>query len=319
MRENEGVFSTRWRWLRSVLPGGFALMAATPQGKCSRRLAHRPRDVDRGLPSTKQRTTLFARAEHNRLAGELMSFIAGGAYVSFERIRHLHLRHHRDRADVTCFDYKAFLRKRPLLRHLIYSLEWAHLPAVETLMHLQVILRPLLVQSQRRYLPRTITMLVRGRRCWVQWHGSHSASCSAKWPTDYCWQRSSSSMRSTTFDQYFTDAVPVPLGDRDRNYEQRIRTQRRVGTLSVAQSGDAQLRLPQCPPRARECPLVPPPALHKELFAGSKRELMSLREVLRSFHRNRLKRCSMMIMVASAIRRADGYVWRAHGVSFTVV
>jgi hypothetical protein len=75
-----------------------------------------------------------------------MSFIAGGAYVSFERIRHLHLRHHRDRADVTRFDYKAFLRKRPLLRRLVYSLEWAHLPAVETLMHLQVILRPLLVK-----------------------------------------------------------------------------------------------------------------------------------------------------------------------------
>jgi hypothetical protein len=33
----------------------------------------------------------------------------------------MHLRHHRDRADVTCFDYKTFLRRRPVLRRLVLS------------------------------------------------------------------------------------------------------------------------------------------------------------------------------------------------------
>src|SRR5262245_62010593 len=70
--------------------------------------------------------TLFAAPAHNRLAGEAMSWIAGSAYASFERIRHMHLRHHRERTDVTCFDYKSFLRRHRLLRGITYALEWAH-------------------------------------------------------------------------------------------------------------------------------------------------------------------------------------------------
>jgi fatty acid desaturase len=75
--------------------------------------------------------TLFARPAHNRIAGEAMNWIAGSAYASFERIRHLHLRHHRDRADVACFDYKSFLKRHPIVRRTICALEWVHVPAVE--------------------------------------------------------------------------------------------------------------------------------------------------------------------------------------------
>ena len=41
---------------------------------------------------------------------------------------------------------------------------------------------------------------------------------------------------------------------------------------------------------APACPGTALPALHSELFGGSTRELMSVPELLRSFHRNRLKR-----------------------------
>src|SRR5258706_1223344 len=104
--------------------------------------------------------TLFAAPAHNHFAGDPMSWIAGSAYASFERIRHMHLRHHRDRADVTCFDYKTSLRRRPALRRLTYALEWMHVPAVEILMHAQVILRPFIERSQRLYLPRAALGLV---------------------------------------------------------------------------------------------------------------------------------------------------------------
>jgi hypothetical protein len=59
-----------------------------------------------------------------------MSWVAGGAYASFERVRHMHQRHHRERTDVTCFDYKAFLRRHASLRRFTYVLEWMHVPAV---------------------------------------------------------------------------------------------------------------------------------------------------------------------------------------------
>ena len=104
--------------------------------------------------------TLFATRRANRLAGEALSFLAGSSYASYERMRRLHLRHHHERADVSCFDYRAFLRRSPrALRALVLALEWAYLPAVEVLMHLQVIVRPFVQRSERRYLPRVALML----------------------------------------------------------------------------------------------------------------------------------------------------------------
>src|SRR5579863_8208404 len=98
--------------------------------------------------------TLFAPHWANAAAGELMSFIAGSSYASFERIRHMHIRHHLDRADVACFDFKRLLQRRPTLRRSIEALEWAYVPAAELLMHGQVILRPFLEPAQRRHRAR---------------------------------------------------------------------------------------------------------------------------------------------------------------------
>src|ERR1019366_477840 len=85
----------------------------------------------------------------NRWIGEAMSFIAGSSYASFERIRHMHIRHHLDRADLTCFDFKGLMRRRPAIRRALQGLEWAYIPATEVLMHLQVIWRPFVQRSQR--------------------------------------------------------------------------------------------------------------------------------------------------------------------------
>ena len=328
MRESEGVLPNTLALGYAVCGylSGFALMAATPwwANAAGALLTAHAMLIAAYLIHEAAHYTLFARAEHNRLAGELMSFIAGGAYVSFERIRHLHLRHHRDRADVTCFNYKAFLRKRPLLRRLVYSLEWAHLPAVETLMHTQVIFRPLLVQSQRCYLPRTITMLVLraallGAVAWF------SLKAVLLYFVAYGLLLATLDFFDAfhhTFDQYFTDAdAPVPLGDRDRNYEQANTYSNVVSahhpwlnllTLNFGYHNAHHERA--------SVPWYRLPALHKELFAGSKRELMSVREVLRSFHRNRLKRVldDDYGSVGEGPARADGYVG-AHGVSFLTV
>jgi fatty acid desaturase len=48
--------------------------------------------------------TLFAQPNVNRGIGEVMSFVAGSCYASFERIRHMHLRNHRDRLKRTLDD-----------------------------------------------------------------------------------------------------------------------------------------------------------------------------------------------------------------------
>lgn len=103
--------------------------------------------------------SIFATAAGNRRIGEWLGFIAGGGYASFERIRHMHVRHHVDRADLTCFNYRRLLEEHPALRRLIETAEWAHLPATEALTHPQVIVRPLLVPGQRRHRPRVLAVL----------------------------------------------------------------------------------------------------------------------------------------------------------------
>src|ERR1700677_2117401 len=99
--------------------------------------------------------TLFGERWANHAAGEVMNFIAGSAYASFERIRHMHIRHHVDKADLTCFDFKGLMQRRPAIRRTLEALEWCYVPATEVLMHLQVVWRPFFVSSQRRHLPRT--------------------------------------------------------------------------------------------------------------------------------------------------------------------
>jgi len=50
----------------------------------------------------RRRTTLCHRSQGESSGWETMSFIAGASYASFERIRHMHIRHHLDRADLAC-------------------------------------------------------------------------------------------------------------------------------------------------------------------------------------------------------------------------
>src|SRR3974377_1892890 len=66
----------------------------------------------------------------------------------------------RDRADLACFDLNGLMRRRPAIRRALQILEWAYIPAVEILMHLQVVWRPFFARSQRSHLRRVSTMLV---------------------------------------------------------------------------------------------------------------------------------------------------------------
>lgn len=108
-------------------------------------------------------TIMRGRAGNARL-GELLSFLCGGAYASFARIRHMHLRHHRDKGDLATFDYRAFLRGGPAwLRGGVLALEWACVPAVELLMRAQVIVRPFLAPRRGADRARVAAVLaVRG-------------------------------------------------------------------------------------------------------------------------------------------------------------
>jgi len=269
-------------------------------------------------------STLFAAPAHNRIAGEAMSWIAGSAYASFERIRHLHLRHHRDRADVTCFDYKSFLRRHALARRLTYALEWAHAPAVEVLMHWQVILRPFLERAQARHRRRAALVLVLRLALFaaLAWASVQAAVLYILAYTLLLAILNFFDAFHHTFDQYFVDAdAPVPPDARDRDYEQ-------ANTFSnVVSSRYPPLNLLTLNfgyhNAHHERPATPwyrLPALNRELFGAAPRELLPVVELVRTHHRNRLKRVldDDYGNVGTGRGRADGFIG-AHGVSFLTV
>lgn len=216
--------------------------------------------------------TLFSSPRINRWAGEAMSFIAGASYASFDRIRHLHIRHHRDRADVTCFDFKGLMQRRPSVRRLLQALEWACIPATEILMHLQVVWRPFFVPAQRRHLQ------------------------------------------------------PVPMDGRDRAYEQAHTYSNLVSMrFPVLNLLTLNFGYHNAHHERAAVPWWRLPALHRELYDERALNVMPLAELLRTWHRNRVKR-----VVAdhygtpetgapqAGARRADAFVG-AHGVSFLTV
>ena len=268
--------------------------------------------------------TLFAAPAANRTIGEIVNFVAGSAYASFERIRHMHLRHHRDRADVACFDVRTFLLEHGLVRRVVYALEWAYIPAVEIIMHLQVIVRPFVVPSQHKHLPRVAAMLAL-RLGLLAWLASVSPQAVVLYFAAYWLLLTTLNFFDAfhhTFPQIYTDAdTPVPLDGRDRAYEQANTFSNVVSTTHPwLNTLTLNFGYHNAHHERAAVPWYRLPGLHAELFAGSSRELMPLPELLRTFHRNRLRRVldADYGAVTTGPDRADAFVG-AHAVSFLTV
>jgi len=267
---------------------------------------------------------LFALPGANAAAGESMSFIAGSSYASFERIRHMHIRHHVERADLTCFDFLGLLRRRPGLKCALQMLEWAYVPASELLMHAQVVVRPFFVPSQRPHLRRAAAMLV--VRCTLL---AALAWWSLKAFALY-WLATLLLLHVLnffdafhhTFEQYFVapdQALPPVI--RERNYEQANTYSNLISkrhpwlnllTLNFGYHNAHHHRA--------SLPWYRLPALHRSLYGEETPAVMPLRELLRTWHRNRVRRvfADNYGTLGSGPGRADNFVG-AHGVSFLTV
>jgi fatty acid desaturase len=269
--------------------------------------------------------TLFATRAANRAVGELLSFVAGSSYASYDRMRRLHLRHHHDRADVSCFDYQAFLRRCPaLVRGLVLALEWAYVPAVEALMHLQVIVRPFRVASERRHLPRVALMLV-ARGGLLTLLGVAAPRAVLLYFLAYGLLLTALHFFDAfhhTYQQYFiAPEAPLPVPVQSPAYEQ-ANTYSNVIALRPAWLNLLCLNFGYHNAHHERAgvPWYRLRAWHRELFASEPPQLLPLSELLVTFHRHRVRRvlASDYGQLGTGAGRADGFVG-AHGVSFLSV
>jgi fatty acid desaturase len=239
--------------------------------------------------------TIFARNAHNARLGEILGWLTGACYGNYEDIRHKHFRHHVDRADVVAFDYRARLAAHPWLAKLFQALEWAYIPAVEIMMHLLVLVLPFASPGRRHRRGRILTVL--GVRM-ILFAGLAWASPRVLlfYPLAYMLFLTVMRFMDThqhTYEIFETlDRKRGPEGHRfDRDYEQRntfsnlFSVRYPLFNLLVLNFGYHNAHHAK--------PTVPwyrLPDLHRTLYGDDPTQLLPFRNLLRAYHRYRVKR-----------------------------
>jgi fatty acid desaturase len=269
--------------------------------------------------------TLFASPRGNHWTGEVMNFIAGTPYASFERIRHMHIRHHVERADLTCFDPKELIRRHPLLRRILEALEWAYIPAVEVMMRLQLICRPVFIPAQRRHLPRVAGMLLL-RVGLLVLLGLYSPKAVLLYGVAVLLQMRALNFFDAfhhTFEQYCVlPNESLALSGRSRAYEQDNTYSNLISTrlpwLNLLVLNFVYHNAHHHRPSVAWWRL---PAVHRSLYGDNNtRALLTSRELLATWHRNRVRRvfAEDYGAVGEGARRGDTFIG-AQGASFLTV
>ena len=246
---------------------------------------------------------IFRRPETNTRWGTFMSWLNGSCYARFDDMRRKHMRHHVERADVITFDAKSFLLKSPAwLRNSVLALEWAYFPAIEYLMRGFVIAIPFRKDLKRYSVAGQLRMVaiavVRlSALALLGW-------VSIKALLLYCLAvlifvtllRFADCFQHTYIAYPILDDTPLPKElVRDRVYEQANTYSDVVGVASGL--GNNVLNMLWLNfgfhNAHHERPTVPwyrLPAYHRELYPADYAQVVTVGELLRSFHVNRLKR-----------------------------
>lgn len=265
---------------------------------------------------------LFRTRRANAVVGEALSFICGASYASFERIRHMHIRHHRDKGDFAAFDYHAFLRQAPAwLRRTIVALEWAYVPATEVLMHVQVMVRPFVVPALAGARRRVVLMAL-GRGAVVLWLALHAPLALAAYGVAYLLLLVVLNLGDAfhhTFEYHIVVwDEPVPCQSYDRRYEE---THTFSNLLSLRRPWLNLLTINfgyhNAHHRRPGVPWYRLPSLHRDLYGATAPCVLPMAELLRTLHRNRVRRVvdEAYGAVTDGPGRADSFVG-THGVSF---
>jgi len=87
--------------------------------------------------------SIFKSPKMNEYWANLMAWINGSCYTTFQAIRDQHMKHHVDRADVLNFNVQQLMSAMPAwIKSTIVVLEWLYVPAFEIMMHFLVIFLP---------------------------------------------------------------------------------------------------------------------------------------------------------------------------------
>ncbi len=270
--------------------------------------------------------SIFKSPASNKYWANIMAWINGSCYSTFEEIRDKHIHHHVDRADVLTFNVQHLMRDMPAMaRNLIRNLEWMYIPALEILMHFLVIglpfVKPAWHHKRARLLaillvrvPVFTAMALLSVKAWLLYLLAYGLMLTALRFAD-AFQH--------TYDVFLDTALAEMGGKlndgklRDRRYEQ---ANTYSNLVSIQYPWLNLLLLNFAYHNAHhEAPLVPwhrLPAMHQKMFGESTAlPVIPMHKLLLAYHRHRITRLQSDNYGEVSNQTADTFIGAA-GVSF---
>lgn len=264
--------------------------------------------------------SLFKKNRHNRLFGEIFLWISGASYSDYEAVRHKHVRHHMDRADIVSFDFRTRLETYPKLFKVIQVLEWMYIPALEIMMHALVIILPFVKASRKHLRSRVITVLVL-RMAFFALLASISLKVLIFYPIAYMLFLTVMrfmDVHQHTYDLYET--LDQKRGDEVKQYDSAFEKRNTYSNLISTRYPWLNLLVlnfsyhnvhhdQQMQPWYRL------PRLHQELYGKDDTQVLSFKNLIESYHRYRVARITNSDAANSDVHKGKDFIG-VDGVSF---
>ncbi|GIT99484.1 fatty acid desaturase [Sulfurovum sp. TSL1] len=239
--------------------------------------------------------SLFKKSHHNHIFGEILLWITGASYSDYEAIKHKHVRHHMDRADIVSFDFRERLLQYPKTLKIIQALEYFYIPALELMMHALVIILPFVKKSRKHLRSRIITVLVL-RIAFFAALASISPKVLLLYPIAYMIFLTIMrfmDVHQHTYDLYET--LDQPSGDEVKQYDSAFEKRNTFSNVfSLKYPWLNLLVLNFSYHNVHHDKQMQPwyrlPKLHKKLYGKDETQVLSFVNLLKSYHRYRVQR-----------------------------
>ena len=264
--------------------------------------------------------SLFKKSQHNRIFGEILLWITGASYSDYEAIKHKHVRHHMDRADIVSFDFRERLLKYRKTLKIIQVLEYFYIPALEIMMHAFVIILPFIKVSRKHLRSRVITVLVL-RVAFFTALASISPKVLLLYPVAYVLFLTVMrfmDVHQHTYDLYET--LDQERGDEVKQYDRAFETRNTYSNvLSLKYPWLNLLVLNFSYHNVHHDQQMQPwyrlPKLHKKLYGEDKTQVLLFSNLLNSYHKYRVERIVNSDAADSDVHKGKDFIG-VDGVSF---
>ena len=265
--------------------------------------------------------SVFRKNSYHRWLAEVLLWICGASYSDYDDIRQKHVRHHTDKADIVLFDYRKKITAYPKLLKAVYIFEWLYIPAMEILMHMLVMIIPFLKPERKSRRDRVMLVLI-ARVIFFVYLSSISLAILIFYPIAY--MIFLTVMRFMDVHQHTYELFETLNKERGPEARKRDREFEDLNTYSNLLS----LKYPwvnllvlnfayhNAHHRQPGTPWYQLPKLHEQLYGGENRQILSFRDLLKSYQRHRIQRVLNEDNIGIPVKQMGDKFIGVDGVSF---